>query len=436
MNRLLAVACALGGCAVSLFAASPFDPPQRSVSASRQFIIYCDDRAVRLAVSSFTEETKSELLRLIDEPDRWKNTIVITLRPPDVTQPEAAASTVRMLDVAGGTRIELNVTLVKDLHEARFPQQLVRAILLELEYRNKLRIAAGQAYIEPPSWLVEGLTTHIQGKGREMDVDVYKALFESNRLTPLKEFLNQNPSAMNAASLKIYQAYSVCLVQLLLDVSKGRGLLAAYIRDLPTGTDTATADLLRHFPALGSSEQSMEKWWDLSMARIAASDRYKGLSMEETEKRLASLLNIAVPREKQGEFENFALDDFRQFIKLPKARPVLAGTTSELMALSSQASPLFRPVVAEYQQIVVDLQKGKTRHTAERLKAAAKYRELILTRMDQIEDYLNWFEATQLVMSSNSFDDYMRTAEKISAGPPQRDDLISQYLDNIEAEMK
>jgi hypothetical protein len=172
------------------------------------------------------------------------------------------------------------------------------------------------------------------------------------------------------------------------------------------------------------------------VAHLAASDKYRGLSIQDTELQLAKILKLTLPADKNGGVKNFAIEDFSQFVKIPESRTELARMSTALATLSTQANPLFRPILAEYQQIVAELQKGKTRRIGERLHATAKYRELLLTRMDQIDDYLNWFEATQVVLRSDSFDDYMRTAKELSEEPPKREDAISHYLDGIEMESK
>lgn len=437
MKRLLLAGCALlGFLSAAGLVSAQIRAPQRSVSASRQFVIYCDDLAMRLAVSTFAEKTKTGVLKLLDQDDQWKIPIVISLTPRDITQPGQPASQVRLFEIEDGSKIELDVALGGDLAEARFQQQLVRAILIGLEYRGRHAVKAGAVCVEPPQWLVEGLTACLRSQERDVDAVVYKTLLKNNRLPAIQDFLNQNTNGMNPVSLKLYQACSMSLFQLLADLPEGRAGLAAYLRDLPLGEPSASTTLMKHFPALGGSEQNLEKWWALSMARFSASDRYKGLLPEETERRLVELLNFTIPSGKKGEVKNFAIEDFKEFVKLPEAPPVLANAGMKLQDLAAQASPLFRPVVGEYHAIVTELQRGKIKRTTERLKTVAKYREMVLLRMDQIADYLNWFEATQMVNRSNSFDDYMRTAREISSEPPKRDDPISRYLDRVELELQ
>lgn len=435
---LAAVLLLLGSSAGS--SAAPFGIPHRSVSASRQFVIYCDDLSARLAISGFAEETKSGILGLLGQQDQWKIPIVIDLSRGDSTRPNQPISQVRLYEVEGGTKkVELDVTLGSDdLSNARFQEQLVRAILLSLEYRNKPPLRMDAPYIEPPSWLIEGIATLLKNKkNNNTDVDVYKTLLQNNTLPAIADFLSQDIAEMNAASLKLYQAYSLGLLQLLTELPNGRACLAAYVSDLPVGTATRTEDLIKHFPALGSSGENVEKWWTLSMANIAASNRYVGLSLEETENKLEGLLKITISTGKAGETKEFALEDYKKFIKLPQAREALAATALNLHILATQASPVFRPVVLDYQEVVQGLQRNKTHRIEEHLKEIANYRQMVLTRMDQIADYLNWFEATQMTNRSNSFDDYMKTARDLSTeGAPKRNDAISRYLDTLELEMQ
>jgi hypothetical protein len=56
--------------------------------------------------------------------------------------------------------------------------------------------------------------------------------------------------------------------------------------------------------------------------------------------------------------------------------------------------------------------------------------------MGNIDDYMNWFEATQLSASSGAFSDYLQGARAIAEPEPRRRDSISVYLDSIESQME
>ena len=62
--------------------------PERSVSPSRQFIIYGANTRLRAAISELAETTKANLLALIRQPDRWTTPVIVNLQLPQTTRPE------------------------------------------------------------------------------------------------------------------------------------------------------------------------------------------------------------------------------------------------------------------------------------------------------------------------------------------------------------
>jgi hypothetical protein len=58
----------------------------------------------------------------------------------------------------------------------------------------------------------------------------------------------------------------------------------------------------------------------------------------------------------------------------------------------------------------------------------------VLRRCSDIADYLNWFEATQMGSRSNTFDNYLKTANEISEQDRKQKSPIARYLDEFELE--
>jgi hypothetical protein len=411
--------------------ANPLDVPRRSVSLSRQFVVYCDDLALRLGLSSFAEETKASVLGALGQSDHWVAPIVITARPQETNRPLLPPSEVTLVEVEGGFKVELAVKIGADPRDIRLEQQITRAVLLEIAYRNSpSAVKGGRAYLDPPTWLVEGLVQMRLSREKGVDASLFQALIDGGKLLPLEAFLAQRPGHLDSTSRKLYGYYSMSLVQLLSEMPDGRAAMALLLKGLPAGEDPNEA-LTRRFPALAGTEQSVEKWWALGVARLAAANRYKGFSIAETERRLDALLTLQITPQKSDSPKQFALGDFKQYLKHPQARPALRAVTAQLIALGANAHPLFRPIVAEYQGLTTNLARGKTSRVKERLMAAARYRELVLHRMDEIADYMNWFEATQSTTRSTAFDAYLKAAgEPLTASAP-RGDAISRYLDEM-----
>ena len=52
--------------------------------------------------------------------------------------------------------------------------------------------------------------------------------------------------------------------------------------------------------------------------------------------------------------------------------------------------------------------------------------------MSDIDDYMNWFEATQMNKGSGYFSDYLKAVNQSQLAPPNRRDPLSVYVDALE----
>jgi hypothetical protein len=436
MRRILPVLL-LAGIATGGFAA-PWDSlSQRSVSRSLQFIVYAGDPNARAAIAMDAEDVKDKLLRLLDTGDSWKNPIVIQVTPLATADPSHPPSEVRVIDTPDGFKVVLNVFLGSDPREAHFPQQLVRALLLEYAYRNQpTLVSAGASYAEPPSWLVDGIASLTADPDPDANAGLFRSLILSGKTPSLALFLSENPSSLDSPSRTLYSACSMSLVRLLVDLPNGHVLLRTFIRHWPGPNAEPEAELLKAFPALHSGGQSLEKWWTLGLASLSTADRYQGLSLVETSQQLDDALKFDVAVDKSGKTQTFTLDQYPSFAKAPGATAALNNLSVRLLGLEAQSNPLMRQVVAAYQDLALQLSQHQSHHLQARLAAIADYRARLAAHMDQIADYLNWYEATQRTQASGSFDEYVRTADALdkNATTP-RTDPISKYMDSVEQQL-
>jgi hypothetical protein len=399
--------------------------PQRSVSTSRQFIVYGSDPQLRGVICDIAEQTKKAALALLQEHDAWRIPILIRVQHPQANLPELPPAHLNISQTGVGLKLQLELTLGSDVTAAAIERELLRAVFLEMMYREQPNTPAGTAYVEPPEWLLAG--TLATAAGREA------APVVPGRVTPLPEFLRQNPALLDSPSRALYREYSAALVTALRDAPEGRRRLARFVGNLPQASNDPVADLLAHFPSLGGTADEMQQKWQAAVADRSATDRFRMLSCAETERQLALALQIALaPR--QGAATIYGVDEFASFIKDPLARPALARANEQLLLLSGRAHPLFAPVISEYQRIVLELTRGKTKRLEQRLAELRATREQLARRMDAVADYLNWFEATQSRTVSGAFNDYIKAAELAQSQTPRRRDRISVYLDALEAQ--
>ncbi len=383
------------------------------------------------------EDVKDRFLKLIGSEDSWKRPIVIQLATLETADPLHPPSEVRIVNTEEGFKVELDITLGDDPREAHFPQQLVRAMLLEYGYRGQpALVAAGVTYPEPPAWLVDGVASIAAEPDPEAGSGLFRSLIESGRTPTLAAFLSENAATLDGPSRTLYSACSMSLVRLLLKLPNGPSDMQSFIRHWPGQDADPEAELLKAFPALDSGGQSLEKWWTLGLASLSAADRYQGLSLTETSQQLDALLTFDVAIDKTGKTKPFTMAQYPAFAKAPGAAAALDTLSLHLLNLEAQSNPLMREVVGAYQNLAVQLAHHEDAHLESRLAALADYRARLTTRMDRIADYLNWYEATQRTQASGSFDEYIRTADQLENDPaPRRADPISKYMDSIEQQL-
>ncbi|MEI8235207.1 MAG: hypothetical protein WCH57_11055 [Verrucomicrobiota bacterium] len=416
------------------------EPIQRSVSQSRQFVIYCSDIRLRMAVAGYAETAKHGVLEALGLGDHWKFPIVIDLRQPASTDTGRPISQVGLIQTDGGWKTEIDVLLREgELKQVRFPQLVIRAILLELAYRDRPP-QVGAAYSQPPAWLVEALAQAMQTRatGAAPNAALFRQLIATGRPPKIADFLKSNVEVMDPTSLAIHGACAASLLDLLVGTPGGQAGLARMVHGLPDSNGDAMALLLQYFPLLGGNEAALEKWWTLGLARTSALDSHQALTLPETDARLTPLLKITLVTDPQKKTTaEYALTDYKTFLKNPGAKAALLECFKGLSDLMPQAHPLLRPVLLEYQRIIGELARGKAHGADKALEAIAGYRELIVARMDKIDDYLNWYEATQMPEQSGAFNDFLQDAKAMETWtPPKRNDAISKYIDQLQREFE
>ncbi|MFN2509353.1 MAG: hypothetical protein ABR589_11345 [Chthoniobacterales bacterium] len=431
MNRAgrLVVALALLLCAPS---ASRAALPERSISTSRQFIVYGPEAKLRGAICELAEDTKRDALALLQQPDNWKTPIVVNAQHPQANLPEVPAARITLGQTGFGLKLQLDLTIAPDANAPALKRELLRAILLEMIYRQEPATPAGAPIVEAPFWLVEGILALVEERHSSALAQKLETVVASNKVTTLNDFLRQDPALLESPSRALFRAYAAALVSMLTDFPDGRPRLARFLVDLPRAGNDALANIQAHFPAIGESVEMIEKTWRRSVARLAAGERYRLLGCEETERQLAQLLRVEVPQS-AGPAMVYPLEQFPTFARNPASRRDLKRLSADLLLLSTRANPLYRSIIAEYQEIVARLLGGKTRRIRERLAEAGRLREQLSQRMSQIEDYMNWFEATQPRSASGVFAEYHRTAEGDQT--ERRRDPISVYLDVLESQL-
>jgi hypothetical protein len=402
---------------------------EHSVSPSRQFIIYGADAELRGAVSSVAERTKTNLLALLRQRDNWIVPIVVNLQPQQANLPEIPPAGLRFSQTGFGLKLQLDLTISKNLDASLMERELLRAILLEMIYRKESHIAAGSIFVEPPDWLIDGVLALAPGRDRRQLVE---ALTAADKTEPLETFLRQRSRLLDSAGRTLYRAYSFALVQMLIDGRNGPARLAQYIGHLSNASNEPLADLKAQFPfLLGDAERT----WQLALSRLRNLQTYQLLTFAQSDRRLDELLHVKIS-EANKPAKLTGLAELAQRKASPNEKMALNQLGRDLLSFVAEANPVLRPIAREYQEIVALLARGKRKRIAKRLSRLEVTRKQLAARMSDIDDYMNWFEATQMKSGSGNFTDYLKAVDQSQLSLPKRHDPLSVYVDALEDQVE
>lgn len=403
------------------------------MSNSRQFIVYGSDRGLRAGICDLGERTKASLLTTLQHRDEWKTPIVVAVQRRAANLPDAPPARLNFSQTGFGLKLQLELTFDADAKRGAIQRELLRVLLLEMMYRDAPETPAGTVLGQPPDWLVDGMLTLASSGDSSPDAISQATLAEASKSLNLGEFLHKQSALLESPSRTVYSAQAGGLVSMLASLPDGRGRLVRFIRKLPQASSDPAGDLQDHFPELGGKLELVQQSWARALAALSH-EGYGMLSCEHTERALIELLPLELG--KAGDDANtYMLDEFPKFIGSAAAPRSLQMLQQRLLVLSGRANPLYAPIISEYQRVVALLRGKKTNKLSERLARIRGDREQITRLMISIDDYMNWFEATQSQSVSGAFVEYMRAADSAATRDAWRHDPISVYLDALQIQL-
>jgi hypothetical protein len=399
--------------------------PEHSTSPSRQFVIYGADAKVRGAISGLAEQTKTNLLRLLRQRDDWKTPVVVNLQPQQANVPDIPTADLRFSQTGFGIKLQLDITISKNVDVSLVERELLRAILLEMIYRQQPHIMAGAVLVESPDWLIDGVLALTPGRDRG---PLIEAIGNTGKPLALEKFLRQRPALVDSTGRTLYRAYSFALVQMLLDKKNGGTQLAKYIDHLSDSSNDPLEDLKAQFPLLADNA---DRTWQVALNRLKSLQPFRLLTFAESERRLDELLSLKIS-EPNKPVKLLTLEELAQHKLSASEKMALNQLKRDLMFFVPQTNPVLRPIGREYQEIVALLARGIHRPVLKRLSRLDLTRQQLATRMTEVDDYMNWFEATQMSSGSGNFAGYLKAVDQSQGPAPRRHDPLSVYVDALE----
>ncbi|MEZ5326028.1 MAG: hypothetical protein R3F19_13335 [Verrucomicrobiales bacterium] len=478
-----------------------------SVSVSKQFVVHGKSLALRSAFSKFAESVKGDYLDLLystgrgthpERIDQWRNQIVIQIRD-DAADPVQGSVTSRIQRlVPEGFRLELTARIGTEMDREELREELIRLLLAESILRDHKTIRTGGRTEILPNWLMAGVTEILRQKVHGRPSDLYEKVFTSGSVLSVEEILTTEPKGLDSLSEKIFELSSAGLIQTLLEQVAGANRMRSFVSELAVFTGPQKELLLKHFPGLRASRNSLSKWWALQMATMSEPGVFEWMTAEETEMALndALIVEFKVPVEsgeetavapaadpkkkeslgdrvrrlfgggsaravvpdasvvldeeselvlseeppKDPEMQTVTcrIEDVALYLKQKNLSEILLREQADLARISSRAHPLYRAVIQSYQATIGSLNAESDIGEAETNFAELIARRTTIQRQaEAITDHLNWYEATQLNQTSGKFDRFFEARDAIENDVRRRrSDPISKYLDALQREFR
>ena len=477
----------------------------RSISTSEQFIIYGKTLSIRVPFSVFAEKVKDDYLNLIYRKGRgvapktldgWNYPIVIQVREEESGRLDQAVTTrIRQLK-QGGFRLELTARVGDDFKKEALRRELLRLLLAESILRDHKSIRVGSRTELLPTWLMAAVVETLGHPAGGRSNELYEKVFKTGRSLTVEEILSTDPHRLDSVSLTIFELSSAGLLQTLLDQPTGGNRLRSFISDLAIHSGSQRDLLIRHFPGLRASSNSLEKWWALQMASMSQPGVFDTMTPEETDAALTKSLYVQLdatettdgptlaarsadgantPKKtsgiarvsnkvlklfrpnggnggnggggetdatKQGAEEDglafsCAVEEVDRYFGHPNRKDALNAVQLRLARLSHRGHPLFRQVIHDYQKLIGRMATGDRDRASEEFATLAGRRTLIQRQATAIADHLDSYLLNQNDAPSGKFEKFHQSVEEIEkAGRPGRKDPISRYLDALEEEFK
>jgi len=429
-----------------------------------QFRVYGPIKEHRDVLLSEAERTRREVAESLQFQSAFVFPIVIQIREAGALRPgrEEIWTTVSQTD--DGYRIE--VSLVPQRNTVDGPllrQEIVRAVLAEILLRTHGASELSGRDVPPPDWLLHGTLELLDYKALGRQSETFSTVFRLGHVLSIEDIFSVEPAGMDSVSRTVYRSSCCGLLLMLLERSQGGRNFAELCKLLPLMSGQDSSAIARAYPELSSSGNSLGKWWSLQLAAMSQPGLDELLSLQATDAELTKALTLrlaALPEEEKkpkkglpkvfgkkkpeekrepkpapGTVQEFPFDQYARAMPRKDREAIFNRVALALTQISLRAHPLYRPVVGQYLSLVKELSAGKKQKEAATVIASlATVRRNLLSDMGKLEDYLDWYEATQLESLSGGFKDYLRAAAEKDRPPPPRRDPVSRYLNLMESE--
>ncbi|MGD0060138.1 MAG: hypothetical protein ABSD58_12050 [Verrucomicrobiia bacterium] len=415
---------------------TPTNALVRTVSASRQFIACASDRLLPSALCAYAEHVKREWLRQLDMADNWRDPISLLVQTHQADQPGAPPVSMAVFQTDDHLEYRIRCLAPPPIDEAELSAAMVDALCLEWANRKQVT-EPGKAYVVPaiPLWLVEGLAVLIEGRHEPL-LSISQRSVAGGRPQEASDLLKTDALPDDSMDRQLFQANAWIFTDGLLGLHRGPSKMQSFLSELGAQKVASNAFWKVYhddFP----SPIALEKWWSLELVRQTSMSVAQDLSVEDTERELDAVLmtklgSVGGRRGMPGD-TTVAIDDLWRYADAPWLKNLLSLKIDRIGALRGVAHPLYLPVLDDYMEALVWLQRGNVTRFHRRLSRAEATRAVAVKQAQGITAYLD--EAERIYAPeplSTTFRGYFETLDQLQKLDSKRRSPISDYLDKFD----
>lgn len=412
-----------------------FDGAGTVFSRSEQFRISGGDAATRGTAANLAEDAKDELLRLTEEKDEWRVPIRISLRGQQGDPVPLRETVIQLTFDENGYKLELLVNLSRGLRNEPFKRAVTEALVYARSLQDRPKTESDVPLAVPP-WVVEGLREATAWRLKQTERKLYEALFRNGGLFKLDDLFALSEAeyvSIDAASRAAFRISAGALMMALIEQPDGKTGIRDFLAELAGFQGEIPSLLRKHFPDLNLSETSLSKWWALQLANKGAAPLTESLGVIATERLLEEALRLR-HKDEEGTLKEIPIAEWESIAALPEADRIEAVRLAQddLLRISYRSFPSYRVLLLEYQSLLADFTKGRTKGMAGSLQALTETRVTMVAKAERARDFMDWFEITRARETSGAFDDYLSLKARLKSQPNTRTDDLSKYLDRLD----
>jgi hypothetical protein len=408
----------------------------RTLSASRQFVVYANSQLLPSALCVYAEHGKRAWLQLLGMTDGWRDPILIMVRPREPSQANEPAVSLELIQTGERFKYQISCFVPPPLDETELLAAIVEALCAERANRDQ-RIVAGRAFAAPrmPRWLVEGIAASIQGRG-ELLMAVARRSLAAGRPQSAGDLLSLQRLPSDPADRALVRANAWMFTESLLGLPDGARRLAMFLAQIGTQKMASNAFWTvygREF----TDEAALEKWWNLQRTIRTSVVVAEDLTARDTGQQLDAILltrlEVTSSRRALPPDRETTVDQLWRYYDEPWLPDVLEMKINRLGALRGEAHPLYRPVIDHYLDALGWLRRQSTVRFRRELRkaeaariAAEKQSRAIAAYMDQAERVYAPDDFSRI------FTGYFQTLDQFQKLEDERRNPISDYLDKFD----